>query len=269
MESTRGILEPDEARRHFRLTRSAPAADLAHLVDCHWIVEWDLRGRPPFVQAIVTFPAVNLGIETRFAGLWGVVTQRSDHELTGRGKVVGTKFRPGGFHPFLPVDMATITDRILPLPEAFGTAADGLHEAVLDAGEDRAQIATVEAFLRGCDPQPDPSIALVGELVDRMLQAPATVRVADVCRDAGLSSRTLQRLFRRYVGVGPKWVLRRWRLHEAAERIAAGEVDDWARLALDLGYWDQAHFVNEFTAVIGRSPTAYAAATARQAAAAA
>jgi AraC-like DNA-binding protein len=88
-----------------------------------------------------------------------------------------------------------------------------------------------------------------------MLAAEATT-VEELCAHAGYSKRTLQRLFREYVGVSPKWVLQRIRLHEAAERMAEGE-GDWPRLALDLGYFDQAHFIKAFKAVIGLTPADY------------
>ena len=74
-----------------------------------------------------------------------------------------------------------------------------------------------------------------------------------------MSVRTIQRRFREYVGVGPKWVLQRYRLHDAAERMAGGQVADWPQLALDLGYFDQAHFINDFSAAIGTPPAEYAA----------
>ena len=72
-----------------------------------------------------------------------------------------------------------------------------------------------------------------------------------------MSRRTLQRLFSEYIGVGPKWVIRRFRLHEAAGRIDAGGAVDWARLALELGYSDQTHFIKDFKAIVGQTPTAY------------
>ena len=81
--------------------------------------------------------------------------------------------------------------------------------------------------------------------------------VEELCSHAGYSKRTLQRLFREYVGVKPKWVIERIRLHEAAERMAAGD-SDWPAMALDLGYFDQAHFIKAFKAVVGRSPADYA-----------
>jgi AraC-like DNA-binding protein len=53
-------------------------------------------------------------------------------------------------------------------------------------------------------------------------------------------------------------VIKRYRLHEAAEQLAAGEVVDWPRLALDLGYFDQAHFIKDFKTIVGRTPAEYA-----------
>ena len=98
----------------------------------------------------------------------------------------------------------------------------------------------------------------VGRIVHALLYDRSVARVDDVATRFGLSSRALQRLFQRYVGVSPKWVLQRYRLHEAAERIASGSAIDWATLALDLGYSDQAHFIRAFKALVGRTPGEYA-----------
>ena len=75
----------------------------------------------------------------------------------------------------------------------------------------------------------------------------------------GIPARTLQRLFERYVGVSPKWVLRRYRVHEAAARLAdGGSTITWAEVAAELGYFDQSHFIRDFTAAVGMTPAAYA-----------
>jgi AraC-like DNA-binding protein len=248
-----GILDPQAARRHFRLTRYPPSRDLADLVERHWIVEWDLDG--PFTQQVVTHPCVNLVFEPDVAMVHGVVTGRDARTLVGRGKAVGVKFRPGGFHPFLPLPAWRLTDSALTLEEAFG---DDPHAEVLAAREDRAQIAVVERFLRSLPRAPDPRVAEVVEMFRLILRDPSLVRVEQLAVRTGRSPRALQRLFREYVGVTPKWVLQRLRLHEAAERMADG-AGDWASLALDLGYFDQAHFINDFRRVVGRSPGEYAA----------
>jgi AraC-like DNA-binding protein len=83
------------------------------------------------------------------------------------------------------------------------------------------------------------------------------LKVEDLVERYCMNKRTLQRLFAKYVGVGPKWVIQRYRLHEAAEQLAAGPVNQSA-LALSVGYSDQAHFIRDFKRVVGTSPAAYA-----------
>ena len=96
-------------------------------------------------------------------------------------------------------------------------------------------------------------------LVSRITATRRCARVDELAAASGMTVRSLQRLFADYVGVSPKWVMRRARLHEAAERADSGEPVDWALLASDLGYADQAHLTRDFTATLGISPTRYAA----------
>jgi AraC-like DNA-binding protein len=107
-------------------------------------------------------------------------------------------------------------------------------------------------------PEPDPAAEQAATLVARITDDPALRRVDQLSAASGISVRSLQRLFADYVGVGPKWVMRRARLHEAAAQADSGELIDWAALAADLGYADQAHLTREFTATIGVPPTRYA-----------
>ena len=243
MESTsrRGILNPEAAAAHFRLTRLPPSEDLAGLVERHWIVEWDLD--EPFTQEIVTHPSFNMVFEDP-AFIHGVFTGRFKRELTGSGRVIATKFRPGGFHPFHPVPAHTLTNKAIPVSDVFGHF-------------DPSTIDEIEHGLRNHGWEPDPRVDEIVALHAAMLADPEITRVEHLCSLAGCSKRTLQRQFREYVGVTPKWVLQRIRLHEAAERMADGE-GDWAGMAVDLGYFDQAHFIKAFKAVVGLSPADYA-----------
>ncbi|MET9538429.1 AraC family transcriptional regulator [Streptomyces sp. NPDC006553] len=137
----------------------------------------------------------------------------------------------------------------------------GLLSAVLSPDTDHARVAALDAFLLAHGPAPDPAADRAMELVD-LIRGDRTVRkVAQLVATTGLSARSLQRLFASHVGVGPKWVILRYRIHEALEHAeAAGPAGgpDWAALAVELGYSDQAHLVREFTATIGVPPTAYA-----------
>jgi AraC-like DNA-binding protein len=118
--------------------------------------------------------------------------------------------------------------------------------------------ACAEALLGAVLPGRDPGADLAADMVARITADPALRRVDELSSVSGMTVRSLQRLFADYVGVSPKWVMRRARLHEAAERADSGELVDWAELAASLGYADQAHLTRDFTDTIGISPTRYA-----------
>ncbi len=259
--SSHGILNPGAGAGHFTLDRHAPSPELAHLVDRYWIVRWDLRGQPPFVQETLPHPCVNLVIGTHKPGVHGVGADRFVAELTGAGWVIGVKFRPGGFFPLYGRDVAELTGRAVAIREVFGDDAAALERDVTAAADDAARVAILDAFLLAhvkALTAPDDNIPLVGRAVDLVQRDPAH-RTSELADRTGVSPRTLERLFRRYVGVAPKWVSRRFRVHEACARVAAGAPANWSALAHDLGYCDQAHFIRDFKAQVGKTPADYAA----------
>lgn len=266
METTsrRGIVNPREGFRHFCLQRHAPHPALEPWVERHWVVEWDLRGRAPFTQHVIPHPSVNLVSEDAGTFVHGIGTTRFARRLEGRGRAVGTKFRPGAFAPFHGAPAWQLTDAPpLTLADAFGADGAVLAEVIARGGRTvEAHVGAVETFLLRRLPEPDSNVATLHRMIAALLAEPAGLRAADLAERYGMSQRTLQRLFRRYVGVGPKWVLQRYRVHQAAELLADGEHDDWAAMAVDLGYFDQAHFVNDFRAVVGTTPAQYVAACA-------
>ncbi|MBV8201425.1 MAG: AraC family transcriptional regulator, partial [Acidobacteria bacterium] len=79
-----------------------------------------------------------------------------------------------------------------------------------------------------------------------------------LARELAIGRRTLERLFRDYVGLTPKWVIRQYRMQIAADEAAKGRLVDWPRLANDLGYADQAHFIRDFRAILGTTPSDFA-----------
>lgn len=255
----RGVVGGAALARQSPAGRFAPDPRLAPFVEHLWTVAWDLGGGPPVTRETLPHPSVHLVLEAGRSGLAGPTTARFSRTLEGRGRVLGVKFLPGGFRPFWGGPVSELADRVLPLDEAFGEAGLALEAAVLACGGDEdGAVAAAEAFLLARLPEPDPE-GLRAQRIIAAIQADRTLtRAEQVAEAEGLSLRALQRLFREQVGVPPKWVLRRYRLHEAMARLESGEALDLARLALELGYADQAHFTRDFKTVLGRAPGAYA-----------
>lgn len=264
----RGVLRGRRAEEaaSFHHSRHAPADDLLPFIEHFWIVGWDLEGREPHLAETLPHPSVHIVLERGVSRVAGVNRKRFSRLLEGKGVVFGIKFLPGGFYPFVGWPVSRITDRVLPLPEVFAGEGDQLETAVLGDADDidierltvDPMLAAATAFLRARLPRPDRLAAETGEIVLRISSDREINKVDDLVSRIGSSVRQLQRLFSRYIGVSPKWVIQRYRLHEALERIEATRVVDWPQLALDLGYSDQAHFIRAFKALIGRTPGEYA-----------
>jgi AraC-like DNA-binding protein len=256
----RGILRPEAVGRQFELQRLPPPADLEPMIEHHWLVSWSLPGRYEYSSEVLPHPSVHLVFEPTGAAVYGVSRSRYVRRLSANGWALGTKFHPGGFRPFVAGPLSALTDRVLELEELFGTDGTRLEQQCLALPRPVDALAHVQRFLRARLPASaadDPNLALVRELAGSMTLAAPGTRVADIADAHGVSVRTVQRLFAEYVGVGPKWVLQRYRLHEALAQLHAGPDTDWARFALGLGYYDQAHFVRDFRALVGRTPAQY------------
>ncbi len=254
----RGILNLKAAERKFRLSLHPPSSDLRFFVEQYWIVTWDLRGQEPYRQEVLPHPSVHLVIEKDRSSIVGVMSGKFSRLLEDRGQVFGVKFKPGAFYPFVKSPVSQFTDGSLSLSDAFGVNGLCFAQAMLRLEDKGAMIALAENFLRERLPAWDENVGLINRIVDRIIADRAITKVDDVVRRFNLNKRTLQRIFSQYVGVGPKWVIKRYRLHEAAEQLADGGVADLSTLALDLGYFDQAHFIKDFKAMVGRAPAEYA-----------
>ncbi|MCT4356393.1 helix-turn-helix domain-containing protein [Streptomyces sp. Je 1-79] len=266
---TRGIVDAAELLARVRFRRHEPAPALRPYLEHYWFIDWSLS--EPYASHVVPHPSVNVvfqryrddsGQDAMSGEVAGIGLELFTKKLMGVGRVCGVQFRPGGFRPFAPQwPVSEWTGRRVPLDEVFADADLASVEAVLSPETDHARVAALDAFLLARGPAPDPQAAQAMELVELVRTDRTVRRVSELARTAGLSSRSLQRLFAHHVGVGPKWVILRYRIHEALERAEGGETQgspDWAELAAELGYSDQAHLVRDFTATVGVPPTAYA-----------
>ncbi|UJW34983.1 helix-turn-helix domain-containing protein [Saccharothrix sp. AJ9571] len=229
-----------------RLSFPRPSPALARYVDRFWVVSWDYD--EPYRQLIVPRPNVHL-VFNRSGGAYvnGVWSGHRIKVLEGSDGVFGVAFRPGCFRPFLGRSVSELTDTTVDASTVF-------HGEVPDS----PSVAAVEEFLLAQRPAADARADLAVDAVNLIIAKPEITRVALLADALGMNARALQRLFAEHVGIGPKWVIRRYRLHEVTERLSAGSVVDWAALAAELGYADQAHFTRDFKSMFGESPTHYA-----------
>jgi AraC-like DNA-binding protein len=192
-----------------------------------------------------------------FMGVW---SRRFTIEHHAPVHLVGVHFKSWGMAPFVDVPLTELRDRWVPLDAIWRRSADRLRDRLAGASSNVDMLSLLEDELR-CRVQPVPSLGL--ELVDhiagRVAASWGTVPVGALANDAGICPNHLAGQFKAHVGLTPKRVARIYRFARLILSVDARGPVEWAQLAQDAGYCDQAHFSKEFKAFTGRTPTAYLA----------
>ena len=263
----RGILYPARLPTFHRLPVPPELADRVRWV---WIPEWQLPPGRSSRQDILPFPALNLVAGPEGVSLSGPATRRAFRDLSGSGWAVGMLLRPAAV-PFYTADPGALRDAEMPFD------APDLHTAVVaamtgrasgqagrvngsdDAGDTRRRRAAqaAAAWIAGNVPPPDAEAQLANALEELIQSDPSLTRVEQAAGRLGVSVRTVQRLARRYVGLPPLAMIRRYRLQEAAERLRSDPDAGIAGIAAELGYADHAHLAADFRQLLGFTPSGY------------
>ncbi len=252
-----------------RLSITDPA--LAPYADWFWSVRWTRHGQPLRTSEVITNPVCHLTFEqgSRTGGdplvrhnirlpaavVTTVWTSRFRVQLAGEGRVLGLRFKPGGLSALidavLPADQALRADSLLP-------GAAEVLAAVLAEPDDTQRRDIVQSWLVLLAREPSVDYLMARDLVEWSLRDSDVVRVEQIADRAGMSVRGVQRLFREYIGVPPKWVLMRGRLQDAAAALDRDPSAELADVAAGLGWYDQSHFVRDFRRFLGVTPGRYA-----------
>lgn len=245
--------------------RFAPSPALTDLVRRYWVPVWSLPPGTSTVQRVLQYPVCLLVVADSYATFVGPSTGLSTRELSGSGWALGTMLQPAAGALLVGGPVSRVTDRTLPLADLPLFAHSPLVPEVRallapapdDPGRQRDAAERVETVLTELLPVDEEGL-LVNAVVEHVEQEPDVQSVRQITERFGLTERTLQRLTARRIGLSPKWLVQRRRLHEAAERLRAGDPPDLSQLALQLGYADQAHFGRDFRTVTGLTPGRFA-----------
>ena len=172
-------------------------------------------------------------------------------------RVLGIHFHPGGAFPFLRLPAAELHGLHVSLADVWGGFAGEFRERLIAAPSVEVRFDLLETALLKRLERPLARHPAVGFAL-REFRGAARGEVAAVREETGLSERRFIELFRQQVGLPPKLYCRVRRFQRAIRRVARGGVVDWAGVAVDCGYFDQAHLIHDFRAISGLSPGEYA-----------
>ena len=232
--------------KHFAVVEfPAPLHD-SHLPDTGFVAAFPFHGECRLED----------GTAAPRAGVTGLYDRRRFHTHSRGNAVVLAAFTPTGAAAFLrpPLDELANTTTSLHEIVAEPRALDQLGEQLVAAPNHSRRVQIVENFFltRVGTARPDPLVTAAASWIE---QAPPTARISELVRHIGLSQSALERRFRRVVGTSPKRFASLVRLKAIVRHRAHGAT--LTAIAHAAGYFDQSHFVHDFTRLTGLAPSEY------------
>ncbi len=244
-----------------------PAPFLRRFIECYWFLRADEAASAdpqPILPDGCMELVLNLGAPFRRCHPDGrspaseeqpsrMLVGQMDHHVsvraTGPVDVVGVRFHPSGAHPLFRFPMAELTNELAPLEDVVS-----LPERLTSASSIKDRRRALDAILssRFGNAAPDPDFE---RAVSSVVEAEGRICVDALAANMGVGPRQLERRFRERVGLGPKRFAKVLRFQSVFRRAFLDE-RPWAELALDCGYYDQAHFIRDFKSFTGKSPSA-------------
>jgi len=200
--------------------------------------------------------ADSVGLSFRHSVVWGPQTRYVIRDLKRKGKAVGIHFRPGMAGAVLGVPASELTDRFASLEDLWGSRASALRDRLLDTDGPEQKLECIQQLLAQ---RRRPLLAHPAVLYAlRELSGPEAPSIEIVRSRTGYGAKRFIELFREATGLTPKFYSRLRRFQRVLEHAScSGGSPDWARIAAESGYTDQAHLTHEFRSFSGITPGVY------------
>jgi AraC-like DNA-binding protein len=189
------------------------------------------------------------------AALGGAFTHSFAIDTAEQREIVGATFRPGGAFPFFAAPAHATVEVHAELGDLWGRDGAVVRERLCEAATPAAKLALLDAILRERAVRP---LASDGSMEHAAAALAGGVAVGEVADRLGTSGKTFIRRFTERLGLTPKRYARVRRFQRVLDALGGGPPASWAELAIDVGYFDQAHLIHEFRALAGIRPTEYA-----------
>jgi AraC-like DNA-binding protein len=242
--------------RHHR-----PGPPLAEFVELLWLC--DVDPQPWTQERLLPGGSVELVVDVASGARKAVVSGPHSRffllDTSERRCLAGVHFKAGGAFAFLAPPLHELVDAVVPLDALWGGVAGELRERLGDADTDRERFAIMESILLAQGRNRLHRHPAVAFALREFSRVPCVRSVAQVAGQVGLSQRRFTQCFTHEVGLTPKLFCRVRRFQAAIRQVHRTGCTDWSALAVDCGYFDQAHFIHDFQTFSGLTPSAWAA----------
>ena len=237
-----------------------PPVALRPFLECSWILRASPQGKTT-VKRVLPDGCTDLYAIDKTLTVAGPATRHTLVLLDPRQVAVGVRLRWGAAPAIFGLPANEIVDCVVPADSVWGKSGRRVSEVIFEQRDSSGKLSVIHSELRRRLKRAQGHAVMdwiVTHAAECLARRPDEMKVSDLADSLGLSERQLQRRFLHSVGYGPKRLARILRFQRLLALVHDHRPSpEWAALALDAGYADQAHMVNEVKALAGVSPTAF------------
>lgn len=193
------------------------------------------------------------------AFLTGQSTHQYELELTGRIGMAGVVFKPAGLNTLFGLPMYEFSNERIAITDALGATVSFLAEQVANCTTDAGRVAVLEGFLNRQLLRRGNRFDRTDYVANLIVDKRGVLNVSELENDLYVCRRQFERQFLQKVGVSPKYYARIRRVGYLCAELATKrwQITDWQDLIYQSGYYDQSHFIRDFTQFMGKRPAVY------------
>lgn len=246
-----------------------PSESLSDFVKCYWTLEAPKEDNPDR-QRIVPDGCMEMIIhygdhykqfcedESSFhqprSFVFGQLTRQLEIAATGVTGIIAVRFYPDGFIPFSTMPVSAMENRAVALTELYGQDGEALERAIVSAQNYQERITILEAFLVNRLNNKNTIDVITASSIETLLSLKGQLTIDQLAVQQSTSRRQLERRFATIVGLSPKQLAKIIRLQHTLKSLEQNQFNNLASLAVENGYFDQAHFIKDFKEFTGMTP---------------
>lgn len=248
-----------------QFNRIEPPYELRNLVECYWIAK--STDPTPTLQKIIPdgFPEIIFHFgdpyKIELKSDWeiqsssliaGQITKYFFLENTGQSDILGIKLKPAALTQLFGTNMSSLKDKVVTLQDFENDVLNKLNQSIREINDSTRRIKVINEHLTKLKAQDNP----VEKAIECIFSSNGMLSITAVCDQCGISERQVERHFKKYVGLSPKFYARIIRFSYIFQ-IAQKKKLSWTEVGLESGFYDQPHFIKNFKVFTGEDPTTY------------
>lgn len=251
-----GVLHQQQSAPNYQLRRYFPCTELKGLVEQFWFVDWCLPDNKTHTQRNLPDPNFHLLLSTDEIKIIGPVSKVYDYTMHGKGQLLGVKFRVGALVEQFDITPLACVDKTFPLQHLCDVSSSSLISSLTAASDDAERVKVLSQFLMPFTLPLSTGAAMAEGILNTLQDHSDIFTVEQLAEQCNMPIRKIQRLCQHYIGFSPKWLIRKYRLHQALALLES-DATTMADIVAQLDYTDQSHLIRDFKEIIGTTPNRY------------